>query len=195
MRDVLFIKTSSLGDVIHHMPALTDARRHLPDARFAWLVEEAFAPLVRLHPAAGEVIAVANRRWRKTPSEWPEAFRFLRMLRGRRFDEIIDTQGLLKSAVLAKAARGRRHGYDTHSIKEPLASYAYDVAHAVDGSAHAVARNRMLTARALGYEPRGAPDYGLERGRIAAPADAPYAVLLHATAWGAKQWPVAQWQK
>ena len=64
MSDILFIKTSSLGDVIHQMPALTEARRHRPDARFAWVVEEAFAPLVRLHPAVSEVIPVATRRWR-----------------------------------------------------------------------------------------------------------------------------------
>src|SRR3979490_1343133 len=67
MANILFIKTSSLGDVIHHMPAIAEARRHLPDARFAWVVEEAFAPLVRLHPAVDEVIPVAARRWRRAP--------------------------------------------------------------------------------------------------------------------------------
>ena len=62
--NVLFIKTSSLGDVIHHMPAIVEARRRRPDARFGWVVEEAFAPLVRLHPAVDEVVPVASRRWR-----------------------------------------------------------------------------------------------------------------------------------
>src|SRR3981189_2556017 len=61
MANILFIKTSSLGDVIHHMPAIAEARRHLPDARFAWVVEEAFAPLLRLYPAGDEVIPVAAR--------------------------------------------------------------------------------------------------------------------------------------
>src|SRR5207248_10410793 len=94
MSDVLFIKTSSLGDVIHHMPALTEARRRLPDARFAWVVEEAFAPLVRLHPAVGEVIPVALRRWRRgalAPSTWGETARFARVLRRREYDAIVDT--------------------------------------------------------------------------------------------------------
>jgi heptosyltransferase I len=67
MSDVLFIKTSSRGDVIHHMPALTEARRHRPAARFCWVVEEAFAPLVQIHPAASDVISVASRRWRGRP--------------------------------------------------------------------------------------------------------------------------------
>ncbi|HEX5166742.1 MAG TPA: hypothetical protein VFV93_15160, partial [Thermomicrobiales bacterium] len=73
--DVLVIKTSSLGDVIHQMPALTEAQRRLPQARFSWLVEEAFAPLVRLHPAVAEVIPVATRRWRRSiyiPETWRE---------------------------------------------------------------------------------------------------------------------------
>src|SRR5256885_14803551 len=64
MSNILFIKTSSLGDVIHHMPALTEARRQRPRARFCWVVEEAFAPLVRIHPAVSDVIPIAFRLWR-----------------------------------------------------------------------------------------------------------------------------------
>src|ERR1700754_3226968 len=100
MADILFIKTSSLGDVIHHMPAITEARRHLPDAHFAWVVEEAFAPLVRLHPAVDETIAVASRRWRGALLRgvtWREGHAFARALRARVYDEIIDTQGLLRT--------------------------------------------------------------------------------------------------
>src|SRR3954447_11548128 len=98
MADFLFIKTSSLGDVIHHMPALTEARRHRPDARFSWVVEEQYAPLVRLHPAVAEVIPVASRRWRgalASPATWREIAAFSRVLRARRYDEVIDTQGLI----------------------------------------------------------------------------------------------------
>src|SRR5215470_10543417 len=118
MPDILFIKTSSLGDVIHHMPAATEARRHRPQARFSWLVEEAFAPLVRLHPAIDEVIPVATRRWRRAlaaPATWREMTAFVRTLRQRRYDAIIDSQGLIRSAAMAVLARGRRHGYDSAS--------------------------------------------------------------------------------
>src|SRR6188472_2359008 len=104
MTDILFIKTSSLGDVIHHMPALTEARARRPDARFAWVVEEAFAPLVALHPAVAEVIPVAARRWRRAPwqgTTWREVGGFLSVLRSRAYDDIVDTQGLaLKSALV-----------------------------------------------------------------------------------------------
>jgi heptosyltransferase-1 len=198
MPDVLFIKTSSLGDVIHHMPALTEARVRLPDARFAWVVEEAFAPLVRLHPAAGEVIPVAGRKWRKALSQastWGEIGRFLRELRGRRYDTVVDSQGLFfKSALIARAARGRRHGYDSNSVREPFACILYDVRHPVEWSQHAVARNRALTGAALGYSPEGPPDFGLDRAALAAPGSAHYGVLLHATARADKEWPEVNWR-
>lgn len=195
MSDILFIKTSSLGDVIHHMPALTEARRALPDARFAWLVEEAYAPLVRLHPAVGDIVPVAWRRWRKSlysPATLAEIRGNLCGLRAHRYDEIIDSQGLLRSGMIARLARGRRHGYDSASIREKLASPFYDVRYSVSRALHAVDRNRILSGLALGYTPKGAPDFGLDRARFREPG-ACYAVLLHATARPEKQWPVENW--
>ena len=195
MADILFIKTSSLGDVIHHMPALTEARKARPDARFTWLVEEAFAPLVRLHSAVAEVIPVAWRRWRKSlyaPATLSEIAGNLRAIRAPRYDEIVDSQGLLRTAIIARLARGRRHGYDTTSIREPLAALFYDVRHSVSRDLHAVERNRILSGLALGYAPQGAPDFGLDRARLASPGPR-YGVLLHATARPGKQWPEAHW--
>jgi heptosyltransferase-1 len=197
MADILFIKTSSLGDVIHHMPALTEARRKLPDARFSWVVEEAFAPLVKLHPGVCEVIPVASRRWRRdafAPSTWAEIATFARTLRRRDYDEIVDTQGLVfKSALIARLARGRRHGYDADSIRERTAARFYDVRHKVARDLHAIARNRALTGLALGYAPDGAIDFGFGRERLADGAAGPYGILLHATARPEKEWPEASW--
>jgi heptosyltransferase I len=195
MADILFIKTSSLGDVIHHMPALVEARKARADAAFTWLVEEAFAPLVRLHPAVDEVIPVAWRRWRTslyTPATMAEIGASFRTIRKRRYDAIVDSQGLLRSAVIARMAHGRRHGYDASSIREPLASIFYDARYRVSRDLHAVERNRILTGLALGYTPQGAPDFGLERTQF--PRDASrYAVLLHATARPEKQWLESNW--
>ncbi|MBV8792113.1 MAG: lipopolysaccharide heptosyltransferase I [Pseudolabrys sp.] len=193
MSDILFIKTSSLGDVIHHMPALTEARRHLPDARFAWVVEVAYAPLVRLHPAVNEVIPVALRQWRSafySPATWRERRDAVRALDARAYDKIIDTQGLLKSALLVRRTRGEKHGYDRASITERLASLVYDVRHSVSRDLHAIDRNRILTAQSLGYVMQGVPDYGLGALRQTAGT---YAVLLHATARPEKEWPLASW--
>jgi heptosyltransferase-1 len=195
MADILFIKTSSLGDVIHHMPAVTEARLRRPGDRFSWLVEEAFAPLVRLHPAVDEVVPVAWRRWRKSlyaPATLREIAAGLRSLGAKTYDEVIDVQGLLRTAVMSRFARGRRHGYNSRSIKEPLAAAFYDVRHAVSRDLHAVERNRILTGKGLGYEPQGAPDFGLDRARLTSPGRR-YAIFLHATARAEKQWPEQNW--
>jgi heptosyltransferase-1 len=198
MADVLFIKTSSLGDVVHHMPALTEAKARRPDVRFDWVVEEAFAPLARLHPGVDRVIPVGMRRWRNAVGEtytWREVGLFLHELRGRKYEQIIDTQGLFfKSALLARCARGRRHGYDPNSIKEAFACVFYRHRHAVEWQWHAVARNRALTGKALGYEPDGLPDFGLDRGALADTSTSPYGVLLHSTARADKEWPEANWR-
>jgi len=200
--EILFIKTSSLGDVVHHMPAVTDARRYLPQARLSWVVEEAYAPLARLHPAIDEVIPVATRRWRASPlspATWRDIGRFRDAIRTRSYDTVIDTQGLLRTAMIAKSVRGTRHGYGPGSIREPLASLFYDVRHKVAWRAHAIPRNRALCGLALGYEPKPPLDYGLDRAAVAGMAGAaakaarPYAVLIHATAQPGKRWAEAHW--
>src|SRR5690349_10357914 len=102
MTEILFIKTSSLGDVIHHMPAVTESRAHFPQARISWLVEEAYAPLAALHPAVNEVIPVAWRRWRKqfmTPQMWRELGAWRGRMGGTPFDEGVDTQGLIRTGL------------------------------------------------------------------------------------------------
>jgi heptosyltransferase-1 len=198
MTNVLFIKTSSLGDVIHHMPALTEARAKLPGAHFSWVVEEALAPLVRLHPAADAVIPVAMRKWRRSmlePETWAQVAEFGRALRPQMYAAIVDTQGLLKSALIARYARGKRHGYRCNSIKEPIASMFYDIRHAVEWNQHAILRNRALTAAALGYASEGPPDYGLNRDGLRSGGEGRYGVLLHGTAQASKEWPEENWRQ
>lgn len=191
---ILFIKTSSLGDVVHQMPAMTDARARFPDAKLTWIVEEAFAPLARLHPGVNDVIPVATRRWRSSlfsPATWREISAFKARVHAVDASRAIDTQGLLRSALIARMASGERHGYDAKSIREPLASRFYDVTHTVSRELHAVTRNRTLTGLSLGYKPDARIDYGL----IKPPAQTtmPYAVLLHGTSRPTKEWRESEW--
>jgi heptosyltransferase-1 len=195
MTEILFIKTSSLGDVIHHMPAVAESRVHFPRARISWLVEEAYAPLVALHPAVDDVIPVAWRRWRRrllANQIWREIGDWRRRIGARQYDRIVDTQGLIRTAIMGRAAHGPHHGYDRNSIREPLASRFYDVRFPVSRDLHAIERNRRLTALALGYRSEGAADYGLDRAALRTSGDR-YAVLLHGTARPEKEWPVAHW--
>ncbi|WP_438278462.1 lipopolysaccharide heptosyltransferase I [Nitrobacter sp.] len=194
MTDILIIKTSSLGDVVHQMPAIVDASRACPELRITWLVEETFAPLVRLHPLVADVMTVATRRWRSqlaTGATWREIGRFRTLLRGQAFDKVIDTQGLIRSAIMTRLARGQRHGYDGRSIREPFAARFYDVRHTVSRDLHAVTRNRMLTGLSLGYRPPDNIDYGLIRPSQT--NDQRYAVLLHGTSRFAKEWRAEDW--
>ncbi len=198
MLKVLLIKTSSLGDVVHNFPVASDIRRRFPDARVDWVVEETYAPLVALHPSVAGVIPVAIRRWRARPlgaSTWSEIGDLRRLFRRQQYDAVIDTQGLIKSALLARAARGRRHGFDTGSAREGFAARLYDVRHHVARNLHAVTRNRLLAASALGYRADTPADYGIR----AAAADTDsgrrgrYAVFLHATSRTDKLWPIDRW--
>ena len=194
MTDILIIKTSSLGDVVHQMPAIVDASRACPELRVTWVVEEAFAPLARLHPSVADVIVVATRRWRSqftAGATWREIAGFRTRLRARAFDRVIDTQGLIRSAIMARVARGERHGYDSRSIREPLAARFYDVRHAVGRDLHAVTRNRILTGLALGYRPADDVDYGLNRPSQT--GGQRYAVLLHGTSRRSKEWRAEDW--
>jgi heptosyltransferase-1 len=196
MSDILFIKTSSLGDVIHHMPAVSDARRHRPQANIGWVVEEAFAPLVALNCAVDTVIPVASRRWRAAPfiaRTWREVAAFGSAIRAQPHETVIDAQGLLRSALITRLARGRRHGYDRASVRERAASLFYDVQHHVDRTLHAITRNRLLTGHALGYTPDGPLDFGLDRAVLTGGAPAREVVLLHATARPEKEWPLLNW--
>ena len=194
MPSILFVKTSSLGDVIHHMPAVADVRIHHPDAHISWIVEEAYVPLVGLHPEVNEIIPVATRRWRRHLGEaqtWREMRAFRASISRRRFDAIIDTQGLIRTAIMTRLAGGPRHGYDRASIREPLAARFYDVRHSIDHNLHAIDRNRLLTGHALGYTPFGPADYGLETPREILGKS--YAMFFHASARVEKQWPVDRW--
>lgn len=197
MPRILLVKTSSLGDVVHNLPVVSDIRRHFPRADIDWVVEETFTAIPRMHPAVREVMPVALRRWRRT---WLDAATraqcggFLRQLRSQTYDAIIDTQGLLKSAIVTAAARGMRYGLDWKSSREPLRPF-YDRTFRVPWGQHAVMRNRSLAAQALGYKVDTPADYGASAAQRAfAWLPSPrYAVLLHATSADAKLWPESAW--
>ncbi len=193
------IKTSSLGDVVHALPALTDAARAIRGLAVDWAVERDFAAIPAWHPAVDRVIPVTLRAWRKQPlAAWRsgEVAALRAALRRTHYDAVIDAQGLFKSAALAALARGVRHGLDFASVRERAAALAYRRRHAVPKGQHAIARNRALFAAALGYAlPADAPDYGLRRDAMPpAGLASPYVVLLHGTTWATKQWPAPRWR-
>ncbi len=195
---ILLVKTSSLGDVIHNLPVAADIAQHLPGAEIDWCVEASFAEIPRLSPVVRRVIPVAVRRWRKAllaGTTWREIGAMRRALREHPYDAILDTQGLLKSALIARQANGPRLGYAADSAREPLAARGYDRHFSVDKSLHAVVRNRQLAGAALGYTPDPTIDYGISAPGFTADwlPDTPLAVLLTATSRDDKLWPENDW--
>jgi len=209
-RRILLVKTSSMGDVVHNFPVVSDLSVRFPDAEIDWLVEEPFVPLIGLHAQVRDAIPVAVRRWRKsllTRATWQEIRRLRDRLHARAYDVVIDTQGLLKSALLVACATGRKYGLDWRSSREPIAWF-YDRTFSIPWDRHAVERNRLLAASALGYDISGPASYAIrvaETARDAFIATAPahlvptlrgrYAVLLHATSARDKEWPEEAWVK
>jgi len=193
-RSILVVKTSSLGDIVHALPAITDLSRARPELTLDWLVEEAFSEIPRLHPAVRHAVPCAIRRWRRrllAPETRREITALRRAVREAGYGAVLDLQGLLKSAWLSSLAKVPVHGYDRPSAREPLAGLAYAHRHAVPRGLHAVERNRRLAAAAFGYALQGAPDYGLEVK--ASPGKQPYVVCLHATSRADKCWPEQHW--
>lgn len=193
---IVLIKTSSLGDVLHNLPVVSDICRHMPDAQIDWVVEESFAALPALHPKVQRIIPVAIRRWRKSWWSAREEMRVAcRQLRDGRYDIALDTQGLFKSALITRCTHTARYGFDWRSAREPLASWFYDQTFFVSKNNHAVQRNRLLAAAALGYSVSGAPNYGIRAPDMELPwlPDGRYVVLLHATSRDDKLWHEPNW--
>ena len=208
MQRILIVKTSSLGDVIHCLPVVNDILQHVQQVHIDWVVEESFADIPRLHAGVNQVFTVAMRRWKNQllrKNTWSEINEFKKLIQQNQYDAIIDTQGLLKSALITKLANGVKHGYDKNSIREPLASWFYDKTYNISYNQHAVTRNRALAAMSLRYAvPNNAPDYGINTtnnasaSRIAISLNtsglqADYIIALHGTSRAAKLWPVENW--
>ena len=197
---ILIVKLSSLGDVVHAMPVVHDIQAARPGALIDWVVEPGFAPVLQRMRGLDEVIECAQRRWLR--AWWTAGVRaqmraFATRLRSKRYDAILDLQGLTKSAVIARLAHGRRFGLanrtDGASHEWP-ARWLVDRAIRIEPHIHVVDRSRELAARALGYRLSGPPDFGLtRRAWNLAPEQAPTLLLVHGSSGASKLWPEACW--
>lgn len=194
---VLIVKTTSMGDVVHALPALTDMHRAIPDLTVDWLVEAPFAAIPRLHDGVREAIPMSWRKWRKRLGQrdtWRAMAVLRRHLRREPYDLVLDLQGLLKSALWGLQASGPLAGYDGKSAREPAASWFYARRAAVPRTLHAVERCRQLAAAHLGYPmPKTAPEFGLRAPPPTWGAPARYAVLIPNASRVDKLWPESRW--
>ena len=199
MSAVLVVRPSSLGDIVHALALVADVRRHRPELAIDWVAEEPFVSLVALDPAVRRVIPIAVRRWRHRPfaaATWRELANFRRAVRVNRYSAILDLQEQVKGALIARTARGMRHGPDRASIREPVATLLHDAHHRIDPAQHLIDRCRQLAAASLGYTVDGAPRFGIRppSATLDAARDRAYVVFVHATSRADKLWPEADWR-
>jgi len=195
---ILIIKMSSLGDIIHTLPALTDAQKNDPHIKIDWVVEPAFAEIPQFHPVVNTIISAPLRKWRKNIFQTlknAELESFHKQLNQDKHDVVIDAQGLIKSGLVAWFSKGIRCGYDRNSIREPLASFFYNKSFNISWDYHAIPRIRRLFAESLHYAyVDSVPDYGIDKNKFPKTREN-YCVFLHGTARKDKCWPENLWEK
>ncbi len=199
MSSVLVVRPSSLGDVVYALSIVADIAMHRPGTNVDWVAEEAFAPLVGLVPTVRRVVPLALRRWRRAPfapATWREFAAFRAQISDQSYDAILDLQEQVKGALVARLARGVRHGLDRHSIREPVAAWFDNVHHRIDRNLHFVDKCRALAAAALGYRAEGPPRWRFQLpASAAAMPEGPYTLMFHATSRADKLWPEARWRE
>jgi heptosyltransferase-1 len=202
---ILLIKMSSMGDVFHTFPALSDAQQNVPGLVIDWVVEKSFAEIPKWHPVVDKVYAIELRKWRKSllkKQTRQQIKAFFEKVNQQKYDLVIDAQGLLKSAWVARKIKAKTAGYNWSSAREPLATLFYQYKSQVDKEQHAILRLRQLIAQSLNYAlPDKAPIvYGLNTQAWSKPnliteqfAEQDYWVFLHGTTWETKYWPETHW--
>lgn len=207
---ILIIKTSSLGDVVHTLPAITDLCKYYnnksklaltSDLIIDWVLEETFIDIPTNHPGVNNIIPVAIRKWRKNIFQHrKEIVKFIKNLRANKYDYIIDAQGLLKSAAITLLAKKNKihnkiHGLDKYSSRGKYISWAYDEKYNISKELHAILRLKLLFSKVFNYEYNDNIDHGLvnynNKFNI---INNKYLVFLHCTTWDSKKWPVQYWQ-
>ena len=203
---VLIIKLTSMGDLMHAFPALTDAVKHIPDISFDWVVDESFAEVPKWHASVNKVIPTAHRRWKKNLYQ---AYKnggfsqFYHQLNASDYDVVIDLQSNLKSAFVSWLRKGDVHGYDKNTCREKPAHWAYQYHYTISLRQHAIERQRALFSKIFNYaspEPlqNFECDYGVDLNAHGLPSFAlpkKYVVCVHNASWPTKLWPLPAWRE
>jgi heptosyltransferase I len=192
---ILIIKMSSLGDIIHALPAITEIKHNLPNSHITWLVEPGFKEIATWHSGVDHVITMPLRHLKqnlKSAASYLSVIAQLKLLQEQQFDIIIDAQGLLKSALIARISNGISVGFCKKSAREPIVSALYDKTITVHKNQHAVLRTKHLCASACGYTPDQQVNYNLNQKNSKRNNNI---ILFHGTTWPNKHYPPENWQK
>lgn len=199
---ILVIKISSMGDIIHTLPAITDASNAIPNALFDWVVEETFSEIPTWHPFVDQVIPIKLRFWKNQwykLNSWKEYHKCIRQLNTKKYDAIIDAQGLLKTSLFIthKITYGTKHGMNFYSAKEGISSLFYHKNYYINKMQHAIERIRQLFSFSLKYTlPLNLGQYNIRHNFNSKTKFynlSPYLIFFHATTQPEKHWPELNW--
>lgn len=192
---ILLLKLSSIGDLIHVFPALTELQKADPKLELTWVVESAFQEVPLWHPTVKHVIAAPFRQIKKEGFSLQAArslWRLAQNIRREKYDFVIDAQGLFKSAWLAKIARGPSIGFGKKSGREAV-WWLYNKRVTASWDWHAIARIETLFQAVLpSTKPEFDPhvDYALKPWQ---PVTEKVLMFVHGTTWESKHYPDALW--
>lgn len=195
---VLLVKMSSMGDIFHTFPAITDLKEQHPDVVIDWVVEEGFAEIAAWHPAIRRVIPIGLRRWFKARDRisWREFHAWRAALREEHYDVVIDAQGLAKSTFIARCAQADQvHGYDRHSARERLSAWFYHHSYGVNKEQHAVERTRQLFAQVFHYPLGPRLNFGINQNFAHVVENPRKLIFIIGTSWVTKLWATSHWQQ
>ncbi len=196
----MILKLASMGDLIHLLPALTDAKQAIADIGFDWIVDKRFADIPFFHPAVCNTIETDHRTWRSSPFSKKTRSEFsnlLNRLKKNRYETIIDAQGNLKTGILSCFTKGEKAGFDGNSIQEWGTHFFYDKKIASSKKMHAVFRLRQLFAKSLEYPlPTTPPDYGIDTNKLTPPLlslPSSYLIFVPIASYASKLWSNESW--
>lgn len=198
---ILIVKLSSIGDIVHALPAIANIRRELPEAEIGWAVDSRFAEILRGNPIIDHLIELDTKSLRggKVIEEIVlDVGRQFKPLRSHKFDVALDMQGLLKSAAVARySGAKKRFGFARPDLREPASRFFYTDTVAIELPTHVVRKNIALAATALGIKPIesnfefpivSSDEHRLEAQAIADQADGEFVILNPAGGWVTKLW-------
>ena len=191
-----------MGDLMHALPALTEAKEHIKDISFDWVVDKNFASVPSWHPLVDKIITTDHRNWKKqlfSKDSRNSLKSVINLINENNYDLVVDMQNNLKSAFISYLVKHDVYGMDAKSVREYPAHLAYTTKISVDKNLHAIQRQKKLLGKAIGYESRESfIEYGTKSHKFSKPKiDLPtkYFVLVQNASWPTKQWSVSKWQK
>lgn len=152
MQKIAIIKLSAMGDIIHSMVALQFIKIKYPNIQIDWFVEDAFSKVLENNPDINNIIKLNLKSIKNSKKEILTQLKLVKSFKNRDYDLIIDAQGLIKSAIVARLLGKNIVGFCKNSTREGVASFFYNKKVSISYDKNVIDRNCYLFSKALNFE-------------------------------------------